>query len=176
MTVTEGNSATTNATFSVTLSGLSDQTVTAGFATADGTASAGSDYTAVTNGTVTIPAGSTSGTATVRVKGDALDEAKETFLMKLRNPSNATHSDATGVGRIIDDDTAPTVTRVNPAENATGVSPNTNVSAIFSEAMNKDTLTTRTFKLLKPGVLASRSLAFSQGGRRGLVHLPDEPR
>ena len=48
MSVAEGNSGTTTAVFPVTLSGATRQPVTVDYATADGTATAGSDYTAVT--------------------------------------------------------------------------------------------------------------------------------
>ncbi|MFM8008586.1 MAG: choice-of-anchor Q domain-containing protein, partial [Dolichospermum sp.] len=48
VTLTEGNSGTKNATFTVTLSGETFQTVTVNYATANGTATAGSDYTATT--------------------------------------------------------------------------------------------------------------------------------
>ena len=46
VTVTEGNTGTTSATFNVTLSAASGQTVIVNYATADGTATAGSDYAA----------------------------------------------------------------------------------------------------------------------------------
>jgi hypothetical protein len=47
------------------------------------------------------------------------------------------------------DTTAPRVTRVVPAENATGIAPGTNVTAVFSEAMKAGTVNTRTVKLYK---------------------------
>jgi hypothetical protein len=49
------------------------------------------------------------------------------------------------------DTTAPTVKRVVPAENATGIAPGTNVSAVFSEAMKLDSINANTFKLYKKG-------------------------
>src|SRR5262249_50330382 len=54
-TVAEGNSGTTSAVFTVSLSAASTQSVTVQFATANGTATAGSDYVAA-SGTVTFPA------------------------------------------------------------------------------------------------------------------------
>ena len=60
VTVTEGNTGTRAATFTVTLSAASGQPVTVAYATANGTATAGSDYQAA-SGTLTIPAGQTSG-------------------------------------------------------------------------------------------------------------------
>ena len=91
--------------FTVTLSMASSQTVTASYATANGTATAGSDYTAVTNGTLTFsPGGGLSQTLTVSVADDDVDEANETFTVTLRSPQHATLSDASATGTIEDDD------------------------------------------------------------------------
>ncbi|MDH4067278.1 MAG: beta-propeller fold lactonase family protein, partial [Acidobacteriota bacterium] len=103
VTVIESDSGTVDAIFTVSLSAASGQTVTVDYATADGTASAGSDYQAG-SGTATIPAGSPSGTVPVLVNGDTLDELDETFFVNLSNPSNATISDAQGRGTITDDE------------------------------------------------------------------------
>ena len=78
-TVTEGNSGTVNATFTLTLSKPTNVDVTVRYDTANGTAMAGSDYTA-TSGTVTIPAGYTRRTFAVAVLGDRLPEPTETLL------------------------------------------------------------------------------------------------
>src|SRR5262249_42084386 len=59
LSVTEGNSGTTGAVFAVSLSAPSSSPVTVQYATADGTASAGSDYQA-TSGTLTFAPGETS--------------------------------------------------------------------------------------------------------------------
>src|SRR5262249_47189981 len=104
-TVTEGNSGTTNATFTVSLSAASTQTVTVNYATADGSAVAGSDYTAA-SGILTFAPGETSKTVTVTVLGDVIDEANETFSVTLSAPTNATLGTSTGTGTITDDDTA----------------------------------------------------------------------
>ncbi|MEW6305980.1 MAG: tandem-95 repeat protein [Verrucomicrobiota bacterium] len=102
--VTEGNSGSVNAVFNVTLVPAASQTVTVSFATADATASAGADYTAVT-GSLTFAPGVTAQTITVPVLGDTLVEANETFQVNLSNPVNAAIADGTGVGTINDDDT-----------------------------------------------------------------------
>ena len=73
-TVAEGDAGTTNANFPVTLSTASDQDVTVRYATADGTAAAGSDYE-VGFGQVTILAGQTSVVIAVPVYGDRVAEA-----------------------------------------------------------------------------------------------------
>lgn len=112
VTVTEGTGGTTNAVFPVTLSESSGQTVTVAFSTSNGSASAGSDYTA-TSGTVTFPAGTTSRTATVPVLGDTLDEDDESFLVTLSSPVNAAVGTAQATGTITDDDAAPNVSVSN---------------------------------------------------------------
>ncbi|MDA1191504.1 MAG: Ig-like domain-containing protein, partial [Candidatus Poribacteria bacterium] len=107
-TVTEGNSGATTATFTVTLSGASGSTVTVGYATSDGSATAGDDYVSV-SGSLSFAAGETSKTFTVTVLGDALNEPTETFTATLSNATNASISDATGIGTITNDDGAPTL-------------------------------------------------------------------
>ena len=91
--------------FSVTLSHLSSRTVTVAYATSDGTAVAGSDYTA-TSGALTFNAGDTSQTVQVTVLTDSEDEGQETLTLTLSNPSQATLDDATGTGTIENGDSS----------------------------------------------------------------------
>ncbi len=105
-TVTEGNTGSVNAVFTVSLSGTSSQTVTVQYATANGTATAGSDYTA-TSGTLTFTPGQLTQTVSVPVLGDTVLEPTETFAVNLSNPTNATIGDGQGVGTIIDNDAPP---------------------------------------------------------------------
>jgi len=91
---------TTNAVLTVSLSAATAQTVTVNYATANGTATAGTDYVS-TNGTLTFLPGQTSQTITVTVLGDALDELNETILVNLTAATNATISDGQGVVTIL---------------------------------------------------------------------------
>jgi len=84
--------------------------VTVGYATANGTATAGSDYQAA-SGTLMIPAGQTSGTITVAVNGDGLAEPNENFFVNLSNPINTVITDNQGMATILDDD--PPEIRIN---------------------------------------------------------------
>lgn len=102
-TLKEGNSGTTNFVFTVTLSEASDQDVTVHFTTANDSAIAGSDYTAA-SGTLTIPAGQISGTISVLVNGDTLNEANETFVVNLSNATNAVITDGQSMGTILNDE------------------------------------------------------------------------
>ena len=105
VTVQEGNSGTTNAVFTVTLSSPLTASATVKYATVNGTATAGSDYTA-TSGTLTFSAGQTSKTITVAIRGDTLAEPNETFTVQLNSPTKAVLGTATGVGTILSDDGA----------------------------------------------------------------------
>ena len=85
--------------FTATLSHASSRTVTVDYATSDGTAVAGSDYSAA-SGTLTFNAGDTSQTVQVTVLTDSEDESQETLTLTLSNPSQATLDDGTGTGTI----------------------------------------------------------------------------
>ncbi|MFN8090604.1 MAG: Calx-beta domain-containing protein, partial [Mycobacterium sp.] len=99
----EGNSGTSNMTFTVTLSKASTKPVTVQYATSNGTATAGQDYTAAT-GTITFAAGETSKTINVAVAGDTTVEADETFTVTLSNANGANISTASATGTITNDD------------------------------------------------------------------------
>ncbi|HUE72092.1 MAG TPA: Calx-beta domain-containing protein [Pirellulaceae bacterium] len=102
-TIAEGNAGTRNLIFTVALSAISGRTVTVNYATANGTATAGSDYQAK-SGTLTLLAGWSAATISVPITGDTVVEGDETLLVNLTSPSGATLADAQGVGTILDDD------------------------------------------------------------------------
>ncbi len=106
VTVTEGNSGTTTATFTVTLSMVSTGTVTVNYATADGTALSTSDYVSG-NGALSFAPGETSKTISITINGDTVVESNETFLVTLSGVVGATLADSEGVGTITNDDTPP---------------------------------------------------------------------
>ena len=98
-TVEEGEQAQ----FTVTLSRTSTQTVTVDYATADGTARLGSDYTAA-SGTLQFAPGEASKTIPVPTVEDTVQEQTETFTVTLSNPGGAAIQDGTAAGTITDDD------------------------------------------------------------------------
>jgi aryl-phospho-beta-D-glucosidase BglC (GH1 family) len=110
----EGASGTRNMVFTLSLDKAIGQSVTARFATADGTATAGSDYTA-RSGSVTFAAGETSKTIAVAIRGDRLIEADESFNLLLSNVTRATLAPGGGVGTIRNDDLAPPVLSIADA-------------------------------------------------------------
>ena len=114
--VSEGNSGTTNLTFTLTRSGDTTVDSLVSVSTASGTATSGSDYVALTNATVTFAAGSTSQTVTVQVKGDTLPEANETLTLNLSNLYGATAgATTTATGTILNDDSG-TPSAINISE------------------------------------------------------------
>lgn len=102
ITVTEGNSGTTNAIFTVTRTGDLSATTTVDWATANGTAD--SADLAAQSGSLTFNATETTKQITVAVNGDTLFETNETYFVNLTNPVNATISDNQGLGTITNDD------------------------------------------------------------------------
>jgi YD repeat-containing protein len=101
--VTEGG----NLAFTITRSGVTSNAVTARYDTSNGSAIAGTDYTALINGTVSFAAGVTSQTVNVPTTNDTLPEPSETLNLTLSSPSSgATIGVATRTGTIVDNDTA----------------------------------------------------------------------
>lgn len=107
--LSEGNSGSVNATFTVTLSNAVQGGFTVPFATANSSATAGSDYTAISGGSLSF-AGTVGETQLINVAvlGDTTLEANESFQVNLGSPTNAavTLTDGNGVGTINNDDNA----------------------------------------------------------------------
>ncbi len=103
VSLTEGNSGSSAMTFTVSLSTASSKAITVAYATADNTATAGSDYTAV-SGTLTFNPGETSKTFNVNIAGDSSPESDETFTVTLSSPTNASLADSTASGTILNDE------------------------------------------------------------------------
>jgi hypothetical protein len=117
-TVTEGDAGTLNSYFVVTLSQPALVDVTVRYDTANFSATAATDYVAA-SGTLTIPAGQTSGSVTVAIRGDVLSESTESFTVNLSNPTNALIADGLAFGTILDNDPRPTI-RINDVAKAEG--------------------------------------------------------
>ena len=91
-------------TLTVHLSESSTQNVTVSYNTANGTATAGADYTAVSNGMATVTAGKTTAELSVSITDDTDDDDGETFTVTLSNAANATIGDGTATVSITDND------------------------------------------------------------------------
>ena len=103
VSVNEGNSGTINAIFSISLSSPSGKTVRVDAATADGSATAWSDYSPG-SGFIAFSPGITIINIAVPVIGDLVREGNETFAVDLTNPINATITKGKGIGTIVDND------------------------------------------------------------------------
>ena len=104
VTIVEGDSDTTEAVFTVTLSQSLMDTVTVDYATADDTAISGEDYQPLMGETLTFNPEETSKTITIEVNGDIDEENNETFFVNLSNANNAALLKDQGVGTIENND------------------------------------------------------------------------
>lgn len=111
--VAEGDSGTTVLRFSVTKSGDCPLPVAFSFATADVTATAGSDYYAA-SGTLQFAAGETAKAIDVAVRGDLAEEGDELLSLTLSGPRNAAFADGQATGTIRNDDFRPAIVATTP--------------------------------------------------------------
>lgn len=111
----DGTPKTTPLNFTVKVTGASTQPITVNYKTVDGTAKSPADYTGKSEGALTIPAGSSSGTIPVPIVGDIADEADEQFQVVITSVGNANPEAGkdTATGTITDDDATPTVSVVD---------------------------------------------------------------
>ena len=138
--VTEGDSGTRDMSFAVTLDAASGRAITVPY-TLTGTATGGIDYETPASTSLTIPAGDTTGTIVIQVKGDALDEPNETVIVTLGNPTHATVSTVegagTGTGTITDDEDLPTATLALTPSSITENGGSSTVTATLSGASSQ---------------------------------------
>ena len=112
LSVAPGSAAEGSAVrFTVTLDDPAQGAVTVQYATSDGSATAGADYTAATARTLTIPVGQISATIEVATIDDTDDEGDETFTLTLSNPSSNADlgTPASATGTIVDNDGKPSL-------------------------------------------------------------------
>jgi chitinase len=153
VSVVEGQSGSTPATFAVSLSAPASAPVSVGFATVNGTATAGSDYTAA-SGTVAFATGETQKTIAVSVAGDTVVEADETFSVVLSGASpGLAIGDGQGDATILNDDQPPNQPPV-AAASATPTSGMAPLSVTFSSAGSSD----------PDGSIVSFAWSFGDGG------------
>ena len=136
--------------FTVSLSAASGQLVTVQYATADGTAESGADFTPA-SGTLRFAANETSKSVYVATGRDAVDEENETFTLRLSNASGATLADAEATGTIVNDD-----------EPEDTVSPTVSVQCVDLDA-----------NLLGPQVSGSHSLSWELHFSELVTHADD---
>jgi uncharacterized repeat protein (TIGR01451 family) len=141
VTLPEGNSGTTSFNFTVSLTASSASTVTVNYATADGTATAPSDYV-TKSGVVTFAPGVTSQAVSILVNGDTVFEPNETFFVNLTTPANASIIDAQGQGTINNDDVVGSADMSILETGAGSAASNTNVVYTITATNNGPTSAT----------------------------------
>jgi hypothetical protein len=136
VSVSEGNSGTKTLTFRVQLSAAAGTTVHFTAATANGTATAGSDYSSYGPVSLNIAGGATYRDVSVTINGDTAVEGNETFTFNVTSPIGATIADGTATGTITNDDAAapPSLT----VGNATVTEGNSGTkTAVFTVSLSK---------------------------------------
>ncbi len=158
----------------VDLSATSGKTVTVDYAVTGTASGSGTDYT-LANGTLTINAGSTSGTISISsIIDDSIDEANETVIVTLSNPSNATlGSDNVHSYTITDNDTAPVVdfnaTSSSGAESASSAGLTLDLSAVSGQNVTVDYTVTGTATGSGDYTLADGTLTINAGETSGTI-------
>ena len=132
------------ASLTVTLNSAPERAVTLSWATSDGTAVAGSDYAAA-SGTLTVPAGQTTVTATVSLLDDDVDEPDEQFTVTVSDPQpsdQVTLSGATATVTVTDDEDTPTVSLALSSAAVSEDGGSTTVSATLSGVSSEEVTVT----------------------------------
>jgi CSLREA domain-containing protein len=136
VTHNEGNGGpgSTSYTFTITMTGETSVIPSISYETINGTATAPSDFIAITTTPVTFFPPQTTEQITVFVNGDTDDEATEAFTVHLSAPVNATIADADGTGAITNDDTlvCPATLTVNDGADAADAIPGDGICATGS--------------------------------------------
>ncbi len=161
VTVDEGNSGSKTMSFTVKLSAASASAVSVNYATANGTATAGSDYTA-TSGTLSFAPGVTEKTVSVTILGDTTFEPDEAFVLNLTSPSGATVGRAQATGTIRNDDAQPaplptlSVSDISVAEGDSGTT-----AAVFEIVLSAASTSTITVNFSAIGDTATAGIDFT---------------
>ena len=171
VTVNEGDGS---AEFVVTMSETSERVVTVAYATSNGTARAGQDYTR-TSDTLTIARGATSGTISVPVLDDGVPEPDETFYLNLSSPDGARIEDGRATGTIEDNEPALSVHDKTVNEGA-GVA---EFEVTMSESSDRDVTVSYatsngTARAGRDYTSTSGRLTIAQGDASGTISVPVE--
>ncbi|HRE02573.1 MAG TPA: Calx-beta domain-containing protein, partial [Ilumatobacteraceae bacterium] len=143
VTMAEGHSGSTTMTFTLSLSAaaLGGEMVTV--ATADNTATGGSDYVALVPTAVTFDEDDMTKIVSVTINGDTAVEPDETLFVNLSNPLGLTIADAQGIGTITNDDISVTI---DPASTSVAEGGTANLTITIAPAVHDaftiDVLTT----------------------------------
>jgi hypothetical protein len=121
--IVEGSAGTSQLSFSVTRSGGSGTTSSVTYATSNGSAVAPGDYAAAGPVVFTFGPNDTTLPIVISVVADTVHEATETLQITLTNPQNATLTDPSAIGTIVDDDSSFSVNDPISLEGNSGTQP-----------------------------------------------------
>ena len=158
--VDEGDTGSVTLGFAVTLDRAATEAVRVDWATSDGSARAGTDYTAG-SGTVTFGAGDSRRTVSVTVAGDMVDEPNETLTVTLSGASGATVGDGVATGTITDDDDAPAVTLVLTPASVSEAGGQSTVTARLDRPSSEATVVAVSAAPVAPAVAGDYTLSAS---------------
>ena len=174
-TSSNGAESVSSKTITVDLSAASSNNVTVNYAVTGTATGSGTDFT-LANGTLTINAGATSGTITIAsIVDDSIDEANETVIVTLSNPSNASlGSDDVHTYTINDNDNAPVVdfnaTSSNGAESVSSKAITVDLSAASTQNVTVNYVITGTATGSGTDfTLADGTLTISAGATTGTI-------
>ena len=138
-TSSSGAESVSSTGLTVNLSAASSQYITIDYAVTGTATGSGTDYT-LANGTLTISAGATSGTITIAgIIDDLVDEADETVIVTLSNPSNATlGSNSVHTYTITDNDNTPTIDFLNISSSGAESVASKNITVKLSAASSQN--------------------------------------
>ena len=170
--VFEGNAGPTAMVFTVTRSGDVSGTTTVTHKTSGGTATPGTDYTAILAGPLTFGPGETSKQVTVNVTGDTAPEKAETFSLTISGPPRGTLlGDSSGVGTILNDDDAAYLA----AQNVVVTEGNSgSVAGSFTVTRSGNTSSGSTVKARVGGGTATAGVDYTAVAEQTLTFAPDE--
>lgn len=139
VSVTEGNSGTLNARFTISLSFAATQLVEVDWVAANGSATIADNDFQSASGRASFPPGTTSVFVDVPVVGDPKLEPNETFVVNLSNPLFGVVTDAQGQGTILNDDPVPrmAIDDVRVVEGDSGTA-----NAVFTVALSNPSAAT----------------------------------
>jgi len=147
--------------FTVTLSAASADTVTVQYETHDGSAAAGSDYTALGTGTLTFMPGETTKTVVVTLTDDATGESAENFTVLLHDPSFSAIADDSGTATINDDDAAPGYTLGAVSGHTTEAGQTATFTVALATAPSQDVTVTVSSSDTTEGTVGPATLTFT---------------
>jgi len=180
VTVAEGDAGTVNMDFPITVNPVSAAAITLSYVTAAGSATSGTDFTAVTAGSISIPSNAASAIARVLVASDVTVETLETLTATISAASSGTIVTNQALGQITDNDAAVlTIASISQAEGNAFLTPMPFVARLSNPVQGQVRITVASvngsatagsdYAVLAPTVLTFPSLSQQQSVPVGII-------